>query len=124
MPRFDQDWCDDLANAAGQSRLASQGPIQVLYVITDTSEGKVAFVLTDDGTSTTATAGKLPRGEKADLTVTAKEVVMSDLWAGERTRDEAFMAGDIKIEGPYARWLDEIVGVFDSAPWSEAWAGS
>ena len=85
-------------------------------------EGKAAFWLSDDGKTFGALAGKLPRGEKADITITAKESVLLALWAGRRTRDEAFMAGDVKVEGAYAHWLDQVVPTFEAAPWSEAWA--
>ena len=93
----------------------------MLFVITDTDEGKVAFNLADTGGELTVTSGKLPRGVKADITVTAKEPVINAVWAGARRRDEAFMAGDIKVEGAYARWLDEVVPAFESSPWAEAW---
>ncbi len=119
MTRFDQDWCNTLVE--GVSSLGTAGPLRLLYVITDTEEGKMAFSLRDDGTSITATAGKLPRGEKADITVTAKESVLVDIWSGTRSRDEAFMAGDIKIEGAYSRWLDELVATFEASPWASAW---
>ncbi len=123
MGRFDQDWCDALAKAAGQSALP--GALErVLYVVTDTEEGKVAFNLANEDGSVVASAGKFPRGVKADVTVTAKEAVLSDLWSGTRTRDQAFMAGDLKIEGHYAVWLDHLVPAFSESPWAEAWSAS
>ncbi len=125
MTRFDQHWCDALAAAVGESSgFAKAEPLRVLYVVTDTEEGKVAFFFADDGSRLTATAGKLPRGEKADVTITAKESVLSALWSGDRSYDAAFMAGDIKVEGAYARWIDELVPAFLKAPWMEAWAAS
>jgi len=97
----------------------------MLYVVTDTEEGKVAFNLElADGAPLHVTAGKFPRGTKADVTVTIKEAVLASLWVGDRTRDEAFMAGDIKVEGAYNRWLDQIVPLFQSEPWAAAWAAS
>lgn len=125
MTRFDQDWCDTLAAAVGgSSAFAQTAPISVLYVVTDTDEGKVAFTFSDDGSALTATAGKLPRGQKADITLTAKESVLSSLWSGDRSYDAAFMAGDIKVEGAYARWIDELVPAFGDEPWADAWAAS
>ena len=121
MGRFDQEWCDALASAAGQSALPGELE-RLLYVVTDTEEGKVAFNLAIEAESLVASAGKFPRGVKADVTVTAKEAVLLDLWSGDRTRDQAFMAGDLKIEGDYARWLDHVVLAFESAPWADAWA--
>lgn len=124
MASYGQAWCDSLASAvsAGSS---DHAPMLLLYVITDTEEGKVAFNLElDKGGVVAATAGKLPRGIKADVTVTVKEPVIHALWAGERTRDEAFMKGDLKIEGAYGRWLDELVPLFEAEPWSTAWAAS
>lgn len=121
MARFDQDWCDALAAAAGQSVLPGELE-RLLYVVTDTEEGKVAFNLSVDEGAVVATAGKFPRGVKADVTVTAKESVLAELWSGKRTRDQAFMAGDLKVEGAYAEWLDHLVPAFESAPWSEAWS--
>ena len=38
-----------------------------------------------------------------------------------RTRDAAFMRGDLKIEGAYERWIDELVPLFQSEPWLSAW---
>ena len=125
MTLFDQDWCDDLVLAVGtKSTLAAHGPVSMLFVVTDTEEGKVAFNLSDTGDELTVTEGKLPRGVKADITITVKESVINALWTGERTRDAGFMAGDIKEEGAYARWLDEVVPVFESAPWADAWAAA
>ena len=123
MTRFDQAWCDALLSAAGEaSTLAASAPIRLLYVVTDTEEGKVAFYLNDDGAALAVIAGKPPRGEKADVTITAKESVLSKLWSGDRSYDAAFMAGDIKVEGSYARWIDELVPIFAEAPWADAWA--
>lgn len=125
MTRFDQEWCDALASAVGQtSAFNSSASVRLLYVVTDTADGKVAFTISDDGSALAVTAGKLPRGEKADITVTAKESVLSELWSGARSHDAAFMAGDIKVEGDYARWLDELVPAFGQAPWADAWARS
>ncbi len=125
MARYEQDWCDTLAGAVGAGALGEYEPLRLLYVITDTEDGKVAFNMDLDGGAVQAcSAGKLPRGEKADVTVTVKEAVITELWAGSRTRDAAFMRGDLKIEGAYARWLDELVPLFESDPWSAAWAGA
>lgn len=125
MSRYEQEWCDALVAAVGGSSDFSHGElIRILYIVTDTEEGKVAFNVSDDGTELTATAGKYPRGVKADITITVKESVLVDLWSGSRTRDGAFMAGDIKIEGAYARWLDELVPAFAESPWYEAWAAA
>ncbi len=123
MTLFDQAWCDSLANeVGGASTLATAGALSILFVVTDTEDGKVAFNLADDGDSLTITEGKLPRGVKADVTITVKEAVLRALWSGARTRDAAFMAGDIKVEGDYGRWLDVVVPAFESSPWAEAWA--
>ena len=106
----------------GTSNFASANPIRMLFVVTDTDEGKVAFWFADDGDTLAVTSGKLPRGEKADIAITAKESVLVDLWSGARTRDEAFMAGDLKVEGAYVRWLDDVAPAFNESPWAQAWA--
>lgn len=124
MPSYEQDWCDALATAVGAVD-AEHDPIRLLYVVTDTEDGKVAFNLElEKGSVVAATAGKLPRGEKADVTVTIKEPILHQLWAGEQRRDVAFMRGDIKIEGAYHRWLDELVPLFEADPWTSAWAAA
>ncbi len=125
MARYEQDWCDMLAAAVGDAALGEHEPLRLLYVITDTDDGKVAFNIDlIDGAVQACTSGKLPRGEKADVTVTVKEAIIVELWAGSRKRDAAFMRGDVKIEGAYARWLDELVPLFESDPWSTAWAAA
>lgn len=124
MGRFDQEWCDGLQAAVGSPGLLGGAHIALLYVITDTADGKVAFNVVDDSTALTATAGKFPRGVKADITVTAKEAVLQDVWSGSRTREAAFMAGDLKVEGAYARWLDDLIPAFTTTPWLDAWAVS
>ncbi|MFT7476111.1 MAG: hypothetical protein ACI81L_003059 [Verrucomicrobiales bacterium] len=122
MARYDQDWCDSLAKAVGAEPVSEFAPLRLLCVVTDTDDGKVAFYIDLDGGAVVgATAGKLPRGEKAHVTVTAKEAVLIDIWAAKRTRDSAFMRGDLKIEGAYERWLDELVPMFSAAPWVDAW---
>lgn len=125
MATYDQEWCDDLASAVGAGT-GEQPPMRLLYVVTDTEDGKVAFHLDlDQGGIVSATHGRVPRGQdKANVTVTVKEPVIRELWAGERTRDAAFMRGDLKIEGAYERWLDELVPLFEAEPWSSAWAAS
>lgn len=125
MAKYDQDWCDALALAVGGSATTDAKKMRLLYVVTDTPDGKVAFNLElDGGAITSATAGKLPRGEKADVTVTIKEEVLLALWRGERKRDAAFMRGDIKVEGAYQRWLDELVPLFSATAWSVAWSAA
>jgi len=124
MSRYGQEWCDALG-AAAQSATAEGVDLTLLYVVTDTNDGKVAFNLElASGAPAQVVEGKLPRGTKPDITVTIKEAVLASLWAGDRTRDEAFMAGDIKVEGAYNRWLDEIVPLFQSEPWAAAWGAS
>lgn len=124
MDRYDQEWCDELLRAVGAGK-GEQSEMSVLYVVTDTDDGKKAFNLSlDKGGVVAAAEGKLPRGTKADVTITAKEPVLHALWSGERTRDAAFMRGDLKIEGAYERWLDELVPLYSSEPWASAWAAS
>lgn len=122
MSRYDQAWCDQLAASVGSDTLLEAAPMRLLYVVSETDEGKVAFHLDlDGGRVVSATAGKLPRGNKADVSVTAKEAVLSQLWKGDGRRDVAFMRGDLKIEGAYERWLDELVPLFETEPWSSTW---
>ena len=122
MTGYDQSWCDALAERAA-SGAADDVDLVMLYVITDTEDGKVAFNLeVADGKPVHITAGRMPRGQKADITVTIKEPVLRAIWSQERTRDEAFMAGDIKVEGAYQRWLDELVPLFAAEAWQSAWS--
>lgn len=125
MSRYEQSWCDALASAVGGTALAELAATRILFVVTDTEAGKQAFHLDlEGGAIAAATAGRLPRGQKADITITAKEAVLLDVWTGARTRDAAFMRGDLKIEGAYERWLDELVPLFDVDPWSAAWSAA
>lgn len=124
MSRFDQDWCDTLAKGASGAK-AHGVDLHVLYVVTETEEGKLAFHIgLANGAVEHVTTGKLPRGEKADITITATEATFSALWSGDRSRDAAFMAGDIKIEGAYPQWLDQLVPMFGDEPWRSAWASA
>lgn len=115
--RYNQEWVDALVS---ENNTSTAQALRLLFIVSDTAEGKVAFHLDFDG-GVVGTAGKLPRGEKADVTVTAKESALLELWSGDRTRDAAFMAGDLKIEGAYQRWLDELVPLFSSDAWAAAW---
>ncbi len=124
MARYDQAWCDQLASAVGNGA-GEHAEMRLLYVVTDTDDGKKAFNLElDKGGIVAATEGRMPRGQKADVTVTVKEAVIDQLWSGERSRDEAFMRGDLKIEGAYERWLDELVPLFSNDVWTAAWSAS
>lgn len=120
MTRFDQAWVDGL--------VASAGPIadltdrcRLLFAVTDTADGKAAFFLDLDAGGVAGTAGRLPRGEKADVTVTATEATLVELWSGRRGYDAAFMSGDLKVEGAYELWLDRLSPAFAVAPWATAW---
>ena len=124
MTRFDETWCEQFNQTLGQGSALASNAMRILFVVTDTDEGKLAFVVSGDSDGAVVTAGKLPRGEKADITITAKEAVLNALWAGERSRDEAFMAGDLKVEGDYPRWLDHVIATFEAEPWATAWAGA
>ena len=125
MGRYDQDWCDGIAAQVGSEQTTDAAALRLLYVVSDTDEGKVAFNLDLlGGAVVTATAGKLPRGEKADVSVTVKEPALLELWRGDRSRDAAFMRGDLKIEGAYHRWLDELVPLFQTDLWTAAWKGA
>lgn len=124
MSRFDEAWAEAVQRAAiGVDPIASlDGVFRVLYVVTDTEHGKAAFhVEFADGAPTAVTAGKLPRGEQADVTVTAAESTFDELWRGGRTRDAAFMSGDVKIEGAYGDWLDSVVPAFERDDWRQVW---
>lgn len=124
MTVYDQSWCDGLAERASDAG-ADGVDLVVLYVVTDTEDGKVAFNFElAGGAPEHVTAGRMPRGQKADVTVTVKEAVLRELWTEERSRDEAFMAGDLKIEGTYQRWLDQLVPLFESDPWKTAWGAA
>lgn len=121
MSRYSQSWCDSLREAVSDA-VAEGVEVTLLYVVTDTSEGKVAFHLEiANGAAASVTEGKLPRGQKADVTITIKEPALVSLWDGSRMRDEAFMAGDIKVEGAYQVWLDQLVPLFQQQPWKTAW---
>ncbi len=125
MARYDEDWCEALGLAAGKGAgIALVEPVRILYVVTNTDEGKVAFRIEMDEGSVAVATGKFPRGVTPDVTITATESVLIDLWSGARTRDQAFMAGDVKIEGAYAMWLDELAPAFAGPPWQHAWASA
>ena len=124
MTRYDQDWADALASAAGPVA-GLEGSVRILFVVTDTADGKAAFFVDlADGVVESATAGRLPRGEKADITVTAMEDKLLEIWRGERSHDAAFMRGDLKVEGAYADWLDRVTPAFAERPWSAAWGAA
>lgn len=127
MSPYDQNWVDALvAEVAAAAPLPGLTlPLRLLYLITDTADGKQAFHLDFvDGQLRAGTAGKPPRGESADVTITIREDVALALWTGARSRDAAFMAGDLKVEGSYEQWLDQLVPAFETPPWSTAWAAS
>lgn len=124
MTRYDQDWADALAGVADPIA-GLGGPVRLLFVVTDAADGKAAFFVDIlDGVVESATSGRLPRGEKADITVTAKEEKLLEIWRGDRSYDAAFMSGDLKVEGAYADWLDRVTPAFAGPPWSEAWAAA
>ena len=123
MTRFDQDWVDALAGAGGGIDELTE-PMRLLFVVTDTSDGKAAFFLDLESDTAAGTAGRLPRGEKANITVTAKESALEALWSGNRSYDAAFMSGDLKVEGAYERWLDVLTPAFGQSPWAHAWSAA
>jgi hypothetical protein len=123
MTRYEQAWVDELVGLAAHASETEHESCRVLWIVTDTESGKSAFHLDlDKGRPLAGSAGKLPRGHKADITLTVKESVAVEIWSGSRSRDVAFMIGDVKVEGAYERWLDELVPVFAVSPWAEAWA--
>ena len=124
MSEFEQTWCDALRERAAPANVPGLDLV-ALFVVTDTAEGKRAFHMElAEGAPAQITTGRMPRRHKADVTVTVKEAVLRSLWAGDVSLDAAFMAGDIKVEGAYERWLDELVPLFESEPWKDAWANS
>jgi len=126
MGRYDQAWVDALVASAPDEPISGLPDVlRVLYVITDAPDGKFAFFVDlASGVVTSGTAGRLPRGEKAGITITIKEPILLQLWSGELSRDAAFMAGDIKVEGAYEVWLDGLVPAFENDAWSATWAGA
>ena len=122
MSRYDQAWVDALVAEAGPVE-GLDDQCRILFVVTDTEDGKAAFFVDlTDGAVDSATSGRLPRGQTADITVTAKEAILLELWTGAQSYDAAFMRGDLKIEGAYECWLDQITPAFTTASWSAAWA--
>ena len=126
MDRYDQAWVDALVVSVPAEPIAGlPDELRVLYVITDAPDGKFAFFLDlASGVVTNGTAGRLPRGQKAGITITIKEPILLQLWSGELSRDTAFMAGDIKVEGAYEVWLDQLVPAFENDAWSAMWAAA
>ncbi len=123
MTRFDQAWVDALVAAAGPiAGLADR--CRLLFVVTGTADGKAAFFLDLDDRGVSGRAGRLPRGEHADVTVTAEEKMLADLWMGRRVYDAAFMSGDLKVEGAYEIWLDRLTPAFAVPPWATAWSAA
>lgn len=114
---FDDAWATSLSDALVKTDLAwEHDDLVVLFAMTNSdaevadAKGRLWFQI--EVMSGQVTLGKMKRGTKPAISVTLKEPTWAALWTGDRNYDEAFMSGDLKVEGAYHVWLDQLTPLF------------
>ncbi|MEE2683351.1 MAG: SCP2 sterol-binding domain-containing protein [Actinomycetota bacterium] len=87
------------------------------YEISGTSQGKVRFyVQINHGRITNVAEGK---HQDSDCVITTSAKVALQILSGERDSIEAFMQGDLKVEGNYQHYLLGLNSLRKSVPWNK-----
>lgn len=101
VPRYlSAEWFADVEQAMQASTPAAAGSRLVIQqVVTGTPDGDIAYTFAVDDGAVRITPGE---AERADAIITQDYATASQLYRGETTLQDVFMAGRVKIRGNMA----------------------
>ena len=113
------EWFEALKNLGGKSPVFEGASLSCQYEISGTPEGKVRLYMTwKEGVLSDVSKGKL---DNPDCLFNMKFEHAKELFFGDGSVEEAFMRGDLKIEGDYKKFLLDLYDWRQSIGYRQLW---
>ena len=113
------EWVESLRILGSALPEVCGASISCPHEISGTPDGKIRFyIVWEDGVLADADKGKL---DNPDCVILAKYEHARDLFNGGNKVEAAFMQGDLKVEGNYRKFLIDLHGWRQSAPYKKLW---
>ena len=94
-------WVEELKNLGSKLPKVQGASISCQYEISGTPEGKIRYyIVWKEGSVSEASKGKL---DNPECRFTAKYDDIREIFFGRISTEEAFMRGDLKVEGDYKK---------------------
>lgn len=99
-------WVEELKNLGSKLPKVQGASISCQYEISGTPEGKIRYyIVWKEGSVSEASKGKL---DNPECRFTAKYDDIREIFFGRISTEEAFMRGDLKVEGDYKKFLVDL----------------
>jgi putative sterol carrier protein len=99
-------WVEELKNLGSKLPKVQGASISCQYEISGTPEGKIRYyIVWKEGSVSEASKGKL---DNPECRFTAKYDDIREILFGRISTEEAFMRGDLKVEGDYKKFLVDL----------------
>ena len=99
-------WVGELKNLGSKLPKVQGASISCQYEISGTPEGKIRYyIVWKEGSVSEASKGKL---DNPECRFTAKYDDIREIFFGRISTEEAFMRGDLKVEGDYKKFLVDL----------------
>tara|TARA_Y100001936_G_scaffold190781_1_gene189723 strand:+ start:267 stop:647 length:381 start_codon:yes stop_codon:yes gene_type:complete len=99
-------WVEELKNLGSKLPKVQGASISCQYEISGTPEGKIRYyIVWKEGSVSEASKGKL---DNPECRFTAKYDDIKEIFFGRISTEEAFMRGDLKVEGDYKKFLVDL----------------
>lgn len=112
-------WVEELKNLGSKLPKVQGASISCQYEISGTPEGKIRYyIVWKEGSVSEASKGKL---DNPECSFTAKYDDIREIFFGRISTEEAFMRGDLKVEGDYKKFLVDLHDWRHSPKYRKLW---
>ena len=112
-------WVEELKNLGSKLPKVQGASISCQYEISGTPEGKIRYyIVWKEGSVSEASKGKL---DNPECRFTAKYDDIREIFFGRISTEEAFMRGDLKVEGDYKKFLVDLHDWRNSPKYRKLW---
>ena len=112
-------WVEELKNLGSKLPKVQWASISCQYEISGTPEGKIRYyIVWKEGSVSEASKGKL---DNPECRFTAKYDDIREIFFGRISTEEAFMRGDLKVEGDYKKFLVDLHDWRHSPKYRKLW---
>ena len=112
-------WVEELKNLGSKLPKVRGASISCQYEISGTPEGKIRYyIVWKEGSVSEASKGKL---DNPECRFTAKYDDIREIFFGRISTEEAFMRGDLKVEGDYKKFLVDLHDWRHSPTYRKLW---
>lgn len=113
------EWVEALKNLGSKLSKIQGVSVSCQYEISGTPDGKIRYyIVWEDGKVSDVSKGKMDHPE---CRFTAKYEDAKEILAGKVSAEEAFMRGDLKIEGDYKKFLVDLHDWRQSLEYRQLW---